>query len=206
MLQDHQFTDKAIPSETKKILVESFNQGFVALHKCRYRVSLQQNEIVAVPPGRTGVCRHRRVAIAVRPARPAQLTRRVRPPRPRPAEGQRRAAHVCANASALRSRGGLHDPCSLRDTAARGSRPSAEVGANVVSAGLRLPARSLPRHDGPAYMNREPERPPQGPGTREVAAVHATDAIPADGFQQPAPTMATPGVVSAPSRPGLDGR
>ena len=43
-------------------------------------------------PGRAYVCRHRRVAIAARPARPAQLTRRIRP---RPAESQRRAAHVC---------------------------------------------------------------------------------------------------------------
>jgi hypothetical protein len=116
------------------------------------------------------------------------------------------AAHVCAAASALRSRGGLHDPRSLRDAAARGSRPSAEAGANAVSAGLRLQARSLPRRDGPAHPNREPERPPQGPGTRVAAAVCATDAIPADGFQQPAPTMAAPGVVSAPSRPGLAGR
>ncbi len=48
-------------------------------------------------PGRAYVCRHRRVAIAARPARPAQLTRRVRPPRPRPAESQRRAARVCCH-------------------------------------------------------------------------------------------------------------
>ena len=37
----------------------------------------------------------------------------------------------------------------------------------------------------------------QGPGIRE-AVVYAADAIPVDGFQQPAPTAATP---SSPRRP-----
>jgi hypothetical protein len=46
--------------------------------------------------GSTCVRRHRRVAIAARPARPVRLSRRDRPPQPRPAEDRRRAAHVCA--------------------------------------------------------------------------------------------------------------
>ena len=53
--------------------------------------------------GRTCVCRHQRVTIAARPARHAHLAQRVRPPRPRPAEG-RLAAHPCAATDASPSR------------------------------------------------------------------------------------------------------
>jgi hypothetical protein len=54
-------------------------------------------------PGRKCVRRHRRLAIAAGSVRPVQLARRDHPPRPRPAEGQRRAAHVCAAIGASRS-------------------------------------------------------------------------------------------------------
>jgi hypothetical protein len=69
-------------------------------------------------PSRTDVCRHRRVKIAARPAHPVQLARRNRPPRPRPAEGRRRAAHACAAIGASRSRRELHVPCSSREATA----------------------------------------------------------------------------------------
>ncbi len=87
----------------------------------------------------------------------------------------RRAAHVCRHQR--RDRGETCTPRAVRATWP--PEVAAEVGANVVSAGQR--ARSLPRRDGPANLNRGPERPPQGPGTRE-AVVYAADAIPADGF------------------------
>ena len=58
--------------------------------------------------GHTCVCRHQRVAITASRARLTQLV----PPRPRPAEGQRRTAHVCAAISVSRSWRDLHAPCS----------------------------------------------------------------------------------------------
>jgi len=55
-------------------------------------------------PGSTCAFRHQSVATSASRARPVQLTRRDRPPRPRPTEGKCRAAHACTAIGASRSR------------------------------------------------------------------------------------------------------
>jgi hypothetical protein len=107
----------------------------------------------AHPPGRAYVCRHRRVAIAARPARPAQLTRRVRPPRPRPAESQRRTARVCrhrrvANAArpalpAQLTRRVRPPPPRPAESQRRAARVCAATSAATRSCTRRMPSRPM---------------------------------------------------------------
>ena len=66
-------------------------------------------------PGSTCVCCHRSVTIAASRTCPVQLARRNCPPRPRPAEGQRRAAHACAATGVSPSQRVGHASRSSRD-------------------------------------------------------------------------------------------
>ena len=111
-------------------------------------------------PGRTCVCRYRRVAIATGPARTAQLAQRDRPPRPRQAEGQRRTAFLYAATGTSRSRRDLHAPCGSRDatTLPSHSRRRASAGRTGVCNHRRVAIAARPAR--PVRLARR-DRPPR---------------------------------------------
>ena len=84
-----------VPQQARRICAKQAHRVPSALHSRSPEATRPPSSATAgrgPAQGRTCVCRHRRVTIAARPARHAHLAQRVRPPRPRPAEGRLRAA------------------------------------------------------------------------------------------------------------------
>ena len=124
-------------------------------------------------PGRTCVCRYRRVAIATGPARTAQLAQRDRPPRPRRAEGQRRTAFLYAATGTSRSRRDLHAPCGSRDATAlpSHSRRRASAGRTCVCNHRRVAIAARPARPVRLARRDRPPRPRPAESLRRAAHV-----------------------------------
>ena len=125
--------------------------------------------------GGTCVCRRRRVAIAARQARTVPLARRDRPSLPRPVEGPRWAAHVCAAAGASRSQRNKHAPCRSRDATARPSygRWRARAGRHMRVPPLARRDRSETSQTVPLVRATRPPSPATAGGGRRAAHVCA---------------------------------